>query len=111
MGSRAVQNPTDPLGSPVSLGQLLDARGLEEILASFYALFRIPVRVIDEEGSTVGRSRKPSPLNEYLGQLAGARRRLGELHRHLRTHDPSEACEFAAYRTPRGAVRVSSRIG
>lgn len=107
MGSRAVQNPTDPLGSPVSLGQLLDARGLEEILASFYALFRIPVRVIDEEGSTVGRSRKPSPLNEYLGQLAGARRRLGELHRHLRTHDPSEACEFALTAFTGGSYHVA----
>jgi two-component system, NarL family, sensor histidine kinase BarA len=95
MVSRAAQHLMDPLGSPVSLAQLLDARGVEEILGSFYALFRIPVRIIDEEGISVARSRKASPLNEYLGQLPGARKRLAGLHMHLRSHDPGESGEFA----------------
>jgi two-component system sensor histidine kinase BarA len=95
MYSRAVQNLTDPLGSPVSLGQLLDSTGLEEILASFQAVFRIPVRVLDEDGTTLGRSRKPSPLNEYLGGLPEARKRLGDEHQFLRQHDPSESGEFS----------------
>ncbi len=86
---------TDPLGAPVSLAELLDAQGLEDILSSFYALFRIPVRIIDEEGATVGRSRKPSPLNEYLAELPAARQRLAEAHQHLRSHDPGEVGEFA----------------
>jgi two-component system, NarL family, sensor histidine kinase BarA len=95
MVSRADLNLHDPLGSPVSLAQLLDAHGVEDILGSFYALFRIPVRIIDEEGITVARSRKPSPLNDYLGQLPGARRRLADVHLHLRSHDPGESGEFA----------------
>jgi signal transduction histidine kinase len=85
----------DPLGASVSLAQLLDAQGLEDILSSFYALFRIPVRIIDEDGVTVGRSRKPSPLNEYLGELPAARQRLGQEHQELRSRDPGETGEFA----------------
>jgi len=96
MVSRAVHDLIDPLGSPVSLSQLLDAQGLEDILSSFYTLFRIPVRIIDEDGATVGRSRKPTPFNEYLGQLPKARQRLAEVHQHLRTHDPGDVGEFAS---------------
>lgn len=95
MVSSAMLTLTDPLGAPVSLGQLLDAQGVEDILGSFYALFRIPARIIDEEGATVGRSRKPSPLNEYLAELPAARQRLADEHRHLRSHDPGEVGEFA----------------
>jgi signal transduction histidine kinase len=91
----ALHDPTDALASSASLGQLLDSRGLDEILASFYALFRIPVRILDEEGTTLGRSRKASPLNEYLGELPDGRRRLGELHQMLRSHDPGESGEFS----------------
>lgn len=87
--------PTDLLASSASLGQLLDSRGLEEILASFYALFRIPVRILDEQGTTLGRSRKPSPLNEYLGELPQASKRLGELHQLLRSQDADESGEFS----------------
>jgi two-component system sensor histidine kinase BarA len=95
MFSKAVHNLIDPLGSPVSLGQLLDLKGLEEILASFYAVFRIPVRILDEDGTTLGRSRKPSALNEYLGTLPAARKRLGDEHQLLRQHDPSDSAEFS----------------
>ena len=87
--------PTDLLAGSASLGQLLDSRGLEEILASFYALFRIPVRIIDEQGTTLGRSRKPSPLNEYLAQFPEASKRLGELHQMLRSQDADESGEFS----------------
>src|SRR5688572_11110000 len=95
MHSRAVQNLMDPLGSSVSLGELLDSKGIEEILGSFYALFRIPVRILDEVGTTLGRSRKPSPLNEYLGELPEARKRLGEVHQLLRTQEPEDSGEFS----------------
>jgi signal transduction histidine kinase len=95
MFSKAFQNLTDPLGSPVSLGQLLDSNGLEEILSSFYAVFRIPVRILDEDGTTLGRSRKPSPLNEYLGSLPEARKRLGAEHQFLRQYDPGDSAEFS----------------
>ena len=95
MMSSSAQNPIDPLGSPVSLPQLLDAHGVEAILSSFYALFRIPVRIIDDAGTTVGRSRKPSPFNEYFGELPATRQRLGQEHQHLRRHDPGDADEFA----------------
>jgi two-component system sensor histidine kinase BarA len=94
MVSRAAQTLIDPLGSPVGLVQLLDAQGVEDILGSFFALFRIPVRILDEDGTTVARSRKTSPYNDYLGLLPGARKRLGDVHHHLRSHDPGESGEF-----------------
>lgn len=96
MHSRVVDESLDPLGSSaVGLGQLLDAQGLEDILQSFYALFRIPVRILGENGDNVARSRKPSPLNDYLGELPEARRRLSELHQQLRSQDPDESGEFS----------------
>lgn len=95
MATRAVQNLIDPLGSPVTLSQLLDAQGLDDILSSFYALFRIPVRVVGEAGASIGRSRKPSPYNEYLGQLPTAAQKLGAVHQHLRAHDPGDEGEFS----------------
>ncbi len=95
MQSRVCSDPIDPLGSAVSLAQLLDAQGLEEILASFYALFRIPVRVLGEDGDSVARSRKSSPLNDYLGQLPEARKQLADLHQRLRSGDLGESGELS----------------
>jgi signal transduction histidine kinase len=86
---------TDPLGSPVSLGELLDGRNLEEILASFYALFRIPIRILDDAGATIGRSKKASPLTEYLGQLPEARKQQDALHQLLRTREPEDGAELS----------------
>jgi signal transduction histidine kinase len=86
---------TDPLGAPLALAQLLDALSLEDILASFYALFRIPIRILNEDGGTLARSRKPSPLNDYLVQLPRAAQMLGELHATLRQREPDDAGEFA----------------
>jgi two-component system sensor histidine kinase BarA len=110
MVSRASQTLTDPFGSPVSLVQLLDAQGVEDMLGSFYALFRIPVRIIGEDGTTVARSRKPSPFSEYLGRLPGARKRLGDVHQHLANHDPGECGEFA-YTAFSGASYHVAMIG
>jgi two-component system, NarL family, sensor histidine kinase BarA len=95
MHSRVASEPIDPLGSPVRLGQLLDAQGVEDILQSFYALFRIPVRILDEEGDSVARSRKPTPLNDYLGELSEARRQLADLNQQLRSQDPGDSGEFS----------------
>jgi two-component system, NarL family, sensor histidine kinase BarA len=95
MVSGAREMSIDPLGSSVNLAQLLDAQGVEDILASFYALFRIPVRILDEGGATVARSRKPSPYNDYLGHLPVARKRLADVHQLLKSHDPGESGEFS----------------
>jgi two-component system sensor histidine kinase BarA len=95
MHSRVASEPLDPLGSPVRLGQLLDAQGVEDILQSFYALFRIPVRILDEDGDSVARSRKPTPLNDYLGELSEARRQLADLNLLLKSQDPGESGEFS----------------
>jgi two-component system, NarL family, sensor histidine kinase BarA len=94
MHSSVASESLDPLGSAVSLAQLLDAQGLEDILQSFYALFRIPIRVLGEDGDSVARSRKPTPLNDYLGELPVARQRLAELHQLLRTQEADESGEF-----------------
>ena len=95
MHSRAMHDLPDPLGAKVSLGELLDGRSIEEILASFYALFRIPLRILDDAGGTVGRSKKSSPLTEYLGQLSEARKQLDAVHQLLRTREPDDGAEFS----------------
>jgi signal transduction histidine kinase len=83
---------------------------VEDILGSFFALFRIPVRIIDEDGTTVARSRKSSPYNEYLGQLPAARKRLGDVHHHLRSHEPDDSGEFT-YSAFTGASYHVAMIG
>lgn len=107
MVSRAVSTLADPLGTPVSLSQLLDAQGLEGILSSFYALFRIPVRILDDEGTTLSRSRKPSPFSEWLGQLPALRQRVAEVQQHLRAHDPGDIGEFAYTAFSGGSYHVA----
>lgn len=108
--SRALDTLSDPLGSPVSLSQLLDPQGLDGILNSFYALFRIPVRIVDDDGTTVSHSRKPSAFAEYLGQLPALRQQLAETQGHLRNHDPGEVGEFA-YTTFAGGSYHVAMIG
>src|SRR5690606_6637240 len=95
MPSRAADNPIDLLGAPVRLGELLEPSCLEDVLTSFYTLFRIPARILDLEGHTLARSRKPSALNEYLGQLPRARSRLGDEHLLLRTREPDDTGELS----------------
>jgi len=85
----------DPLGSHVELAQVLDVASLEDILGSFYALFRIPIRILSDEGQSLARSRKPSPFNDYLRELPGAAQLLGEVHQSLRAGDAGDAGEFS----------------
>ncbi len=95
MNARAVQSPMDLLGSALRLEQLLDAASVDEILGSFYGLFRIPIRILGEDGASFSKTRKASPLNEYLGQLPQARRSLGEVHGMLRKHQLEDSAEFS----------------
>lgn len=87
MDPSAVRNPTDLLASAITLPDLLDASNVEDVLRSFYALFRIAIRILDESGSTLARTRKQPELNEFLREHAGAAPRLDEEHAALRSSD------------------------
>jgi two-component system, NarL family, sensor histidine kinase BarA len=90
----AVQNPTDLLASPLALGDLLDATSLAEVLASFYAVFRLPVRILNDRGALLRRTHSQAALNEYLGELPSAAKRLNEEHQALRVRDLGEGGEL-----------------
>jgi two-component system sensor histidine kinase BarA len=94
MQETAAPNPTDLLGSPLALGDLLDATSLTDVLASFYAVFRLPVRILDERGAQFARTLSPAAFNEYLSELPGAAIRLGQEHQALRVRDLGEGGEL-----------------
>jgi signal transduction histidine kinase len=94
MQETAAPNPTDLLGSPLALRDLLDATSVTEVLGSFYAVFRLPVRILDERGAHFARTRGQTALNEYLTGLPGAAKRLGREHQALRVCDLGEGGEL-----------------
>jgi two-component system sensor histidine kinase BarA len=106
----AAEHPTDLLQARVALTQLIDAAALEDVLGSFYALFRIPIRILDESGATLARSRKPIPLNDYLGELPRAAKLLADMHLMLRQREADGAGEFA-YSAFTGASYHVAMIG
>jgi two-component system sensor histidine kinase BarA len=88
-------DPTDLLGANASLRDLLDVGSVEDVLSSFYALFQIPIRVLDAQGRTLAKNRKQPALNEYLAELPGGAQRLRELYETLRQRDPGEEGQFS----------------
>jgi len=110
MHETAAPNPTDLLASPLTLGDLLDATSLAEVLGSFYALFRLPVRILNERGGHFARTQMQAALNEYLGELPRVAKRLGEEHRTLRVGDLGEGGELF-HRAFTGASYYVGAIG
>jgi PocR sensory domain-containing protein len=94
MPEAAADNPTDVLGTSAGLRELLDATSLEDVLSSFYTLFQIPVRILDEEGRALAKTRKQPALNDYLAELPAVARRLGEVYELLRQQEPGEDGQF-----------------
>jgi len=68
----AETNPTDLSGPNASLRDLLDVGSVEDVLSSFYALFQVPIRLLDQEGRDRGEER--ARQREELGRGAQARR-------------------------------------
>jgi len=88
-------NPSDLLGANASLRDLLDVGSVEDVLSSFYALFQIPIRVLDPEGRALAKNRKQPALNEYLAELPGAAQRLREVYEMLRRREPGDDGQFS----------------
>ena len=88
-------NPPDLLGANASLRDLLDVGSVEDILSSFYALFQIPIRVLDQEGRALAKNRKQPALNQYLAELPGVAERLREVYQTLRQREPGEDGQFS----------------
>ena len=94
MHEGAAGNPTDLLGENAGLRDLLDASSVEDVLSSFYALFQIPIRILDQEGRALAKNRKQPALNDYLAELPAVARRLGDVYETLRRQEPGEDGQF-----------------
>jgi len=95
MSAAAEQNPTDPFAANVGLRELLDVSSLEGVLSSFYALFQIPIRILDGEGRALAKNRKQPALSEYINGLPGGAERLSELYDTLKQREPDEDGQFS----------------
>lgn len=76
------------------MDELLDRASVEEVLGSFYALFRIPTRILSSAGGSFARTQSSSPFNEYLATLPGATQQVRDVQSSLRQRDPGAAGEF-----------------
>jgi hypothetical protein len=95
MPEAAADNPTDVLGAGAGLRELLDATSVEDVLSSFYALFQIPIRILDQEGRSLAKNRKQPALNDYLAELPAVARRLGDVYETLRQQEPGDDGQFS----------------
>lgn len=95
MQAEADVNPTDLSGASASLRDLLDVASVEDVLSSFYALFQIPIRVLDAEGRALAKNRKQPALIEYLAELPGVAQRLRDVYATLRQREPGEDGQFS----------------
>jgi len=90
MQAAADVNPTDLSGANATLRELLDVGSVEDVLSSFYALFQIPIRVLEPDGRRLAKNRKRPALNEYLSELPGVAQRLRDVYETLRQCEPGE---------------------
>jgi two-component system sensor histidine kinase BarA len=95
MQAGAEQNPTDPFAANVGLRELLDSSSLESVLSSFYALFQIPIRILDTDGRALAKNRKQPALSEFWSELPGGAARLGALYETLKRREPDEDGQFS----------------
>lgn len=95
MKAGAAHDSVDLLGSGADLERLLDVASVQEILGSFYAVFRIPVRILSAAGGSFANSRSAAPFNEYLATLPGAVQRVRVFQARLRQGDAGEVGEFS----------------
>lgn len=83
-------NPTDLSGANAGLRELLDSGSLDDVLSSFYSLFQISIRVLDQEGRALAKNRKQPALNEYLAEFPGIAAQLRQLYETLRTGETGD---------------------
>ena len=88
-------NSADLSGANAGLRELLDLGSLEDVLSSFYSLFQIPIRVLDQEGRALAKNRKQPALSEYLAELPSVTLRLGQVYETLRTREPGDDGQFS----------------
>lgn len=88
-------NPTDLSGANAGLRELLDQGSLDDVLSSFYSLFQIPIRVLDDEGRALAKNRKQPALDVYLAELPGVSVRLRQVYEALRTGEPGDDGQFS----------------
>jgi two-component system, NarL family, sensor histidine kinase BarA len=98
------------LGSGATLEELVDRQALQEMVDSFYELFRVPLRVLsDESGQLAGVPTEPE-IYEYLKQYPKGRRRVLETLEAVRAADPAVG-EDVDYDCFTGMCYLISSIG
>ncbi|MBN2191514.1 MAG: PocR ligand-binding domain-containing protein [Polyangiaceae bacterium] len=76
------------IGRGAPLEELVDRAALGELVASFYELFRVPLRIFNAEGRILADASHPEPLYVYLDSLRRARRVLAEEISAVKSVDP-----------------------
>lgn len=95
MGAQSEDESLDLAADDARLDQLLDPGRLGELLGSFYALFRIPVRLLSEQGASIVQAGQQTPLGELLSRSVAGSERLRQLSADLQELDTGPTGEVS----------------
>ena len=76
------------LGRGASLEELVDRAALEELAASFYELFRVPLRIFSDEGTLLADATHPEPIYSYLSRAEAGRRAIEDVVTRVKATQP-----------------------
>lgn len=76
------------LGAGASLEELVDRRALKEMVASFYELFRVPLRVFSDSEGLLAEAAAEPEIYTYLNGFPEGRRQVAEVIQRVKSADP-----------------------
>jgi len=91
------------LGGDIRLEELVDREALGEMVASFYELFRVPLRIFNDEGLILADASEQHALFTYLNTFRNGRRALSEVVDSVKNINPGVDGE-ATHRCLTGSV-------
>lgn len=95
------------LGNGPTLEELVDRDTLEEFVASFYELFRVPIKVFDVSSGLVAGLRTDLPAYEYLNQFQ-TRRQVSRVVADIKAARPEPGEDFHVKCCTGAMYRVSA---
>lgn len=91
------------LGGDIRLEELVDREALGEMVQSFYGLFRVPLRIFNDEGLILADASEQQALFTYLNTFRNGRRALSEVVDSVKNINPGVDGE-ATHRCLTGAI-------
>jgi signal transduction histidine kinase len=83
------------LGSGVGLEDLVDRAALDELVRSFFELFRVPLRIYTGDGKLIADASEQTSLYAYLNSLKNGRVALRDLVAKVKGLDPGPGGEVS----------------